>query len=146
MDGTSYLDTRARVRTSWGGIDAGSLAKASASTVWSGLLDCADSCEASVENGWTGEELKLAASGVEVKVRGSRSDVSDSMPAGKADHEETAAKSIWMKVTNKAEVKTDAYGTENNSQAKARVGETMKFEATTKCGASAKYELTLIAR
>ncbi|NUN53207.1 MAG: hypothetical protein HUU06_10545, partial [Planctomycetaceae bacterium] len=146
LDGTSYIKAAARVRTSWGGIDAASTAKAQASTVWTGLLACSDGAEARITDCQTGGELKLAMAGLEFVARESRSDATETSTAGKGDHKDSRDNSVTMKVTNNATVHTDASGTENNSQAKALVGETMKIAATTKCGATATYELTRICR
>jgi hypothetical protein len=129
--GSSQLEARAQVKTSWGEVEAGTTADAQAAAVWAGPLDCSDDCSAQARPEAASSKWGVGAFGMESENTVSTGFSYASAMGGKGASMTVHQKEAEQFVTDRASVSTNAGGTECNAQAKARAGYDLEIHART---------------
>jgi len=141
--GVSVLDTRAQVRTTWGGVDSSSKATSGASTSWAGDIDCSDGCSASVVSATPTAQVGIELGPVKATLRATGSSIYAEAPGGKSRKADIQAARTDLIIVNKGSVATYAGGTEDNSQAKSRAAYVLRILGETGCGAWGQYDVKI---
>jgi hypothetical protein len=141
--GVSMLDSRAQVKTSWGGVDASSKATSGASTSWAGDIDCSDSCSASVVSATPTAQVGIELGPIKATLRATGSCIYVEAPGGKSRKVDIQAARTDLMIVNKGSVATFAGGTEDNSQAKSRAAYALRILGEAGCGAWGQYDVNI---
>jgi hypothetical protein len=143
LQGISRLDSKAQVKTLWGGVDSSTSASASAGTSWAGDVNCTDHCSASITNSEAGGTAGFGLGPIKASDKSTKSYILVDSPGGKPDSNtvKKARTDLWIE--NKGGVSTYAAGTEDNAQAKSRAGYTLKIRGESACGPWGEYQVVV---
>lgn len=143
LQGISRLDSKAQVKTLWGGVDSSTSAAAGSGTNWAGDVNCTDRCSASITNSEAGGTAGFGLGPVKASDKSTKSYILVDSPGGKPGFVTVKKARTDLMIENKGNVSTYAAGTEDNAQAKSRAGYTLKIRGESACGPWGEYQVVV---
>jgi hypothetical protein len=143
LKGISQIQARVQAKTPWGGLNSSTMASAAASTLWAGDIDCGDRCSAAILDSQGTGEISVGADPLKVTRTTTKARVFVSVDGGKGDAKRIDQAKSSLLIVNHGAVSTYAAGTDDNAQAKCRVGYFLVLRGDSACGKWGQYEVAI---